>query len=64
MAVKLDKEKACDRLGGALIKKQFSNLGFWEKWTHGIMKCITITIFSMIVNQKTGNRFKPELGTR
>lgn len=49
---------------GNLLKKSLTDLGFCEKWTNWIMKCITTTSFSMIYNQETGNNFQVERGIR
>lgn len=58
MTIKLDIEKAYNRLDGEFIKKCFIDSGFSNKWINWIMQCIKTTSFKVIVNGKlTSNHF-------
>lgn len=63
MAIKLDIEKAYDRLEWNFIKKCFADLGFcrWIRWT---VERITTTTFTVLINGKPGTPFHLEIGTR
>lgn len=55
MAIKLDMEKAYDKLDCDFIKRCFSVLGFNNNWINWIMQCISTTSFDILVN---GNHSK------
>lgn len=59
MTIKLDFEKAYDRLECKFIQKIFTDLGFLDKWIYSILECITTVSFS-VVNGIPRDRFWPE----
>lgn len=64
MEIKLDMEKAYDRLDWKFSQKCCMDLGFSKKWTNWIMGCIKTTSFSILVNGIPCKPFKLERGIR
>lgn len=64
MAIKLDMEKAYDRLEWNYIKAIFQKLGFHEKWVNLIFQCISTISFSVLINGCPEDRFFPSRGIR
>ena len=50
MAVKLDMEKACDRIESDFIKVILSKLGFYSKWIEWVMEYISIMSYFILIN--------------
>ena len=64
IAIKLDMEKAYDRLEWPFIFEMLSQLGFDARWIGWIRECITTTTFSVLVNGIPGFSFSPSRGIR
>ncbi|XP_074313520.1 uncharacterized protein LOC141648697 [Silene latifolia] len=64
IAIKLDMEKAYDRLEWNFIEETFKQMGFNHKWISWIMECIKTTSFSVLVNGTPGDVFRPTRGIR
>lgn len=63
-AMKIDLEKAYDRLEWELIRKSLITLGFDEKTTNLCMECISTTSTSILINGHLSSEFKPSRGIR
>lgn len=64
MAIKLDMEKAYDRVEWNFILQSLKDLGFDEKWNKWVEQCIKTTFFSVIVNENSVRMIKPSRGLR
>ncbi|XP_057251441.1 uncharacterized protein LOC130591711 [Beta vulgaris subsp. vulgaris] len=64
IAIKLDMEKAYDRLEWDYILVTLKKLGFCSQWVAWIRCCITTPSFSVLVNGIPGDRFTPSRGIR
>jgi ribonuclease HI len=64
MAVKIDMEKAFDRMEWSFILAILSKLGFHSIWINWIRICITSPSFSILINGSPFGLFNPERGLR
>ncbi|XP_010682145.3 uncharacterized protein LOC104897032 [Beta vulgaris subsp. vulgaris] len=64
VAIKLDMEKAYDRLEWSYVLACLRKLGFCEKWVSWVEQCITTVSFSVPVNGIPGDMFCPSRGIR
>lgn len=64
IAIKLDMEKAYDRLERNYIFVTLDKLGFHPKWVSWIKICISSVSFTVLVNEVPGNKFSPSRGIR
>ncbi|XP_019168818.1 PREDICTED: uncharacterized protein LOC109164726 [Ipomoea nil] len=64
MAIKLDLEKAYDRLSWDFIKDTLKQAGFNERWRDIIMTCVTTPRLAIIWNGDRLDPFRPERGIR
>lgn len=64
LAVKLDMNKAYDRLEWSFVKEVLSAYGFHEHWIALIMECITTVTYKAMLNGTTGPMIYPERGLR
>jgi hypothetical protein len=64
MAVKIDMEKAFDRMEWSFILTILSALGFHSTWINWIRICITSPSFSILINGSPFGLFTPERGLR
>ncbi|XP_073525938.1 uncharacterized protein [Phyllobates terribilis] len=64
MAVKIDMEKAYDKIQWPFIHQMMLSFGFSSKWTNLVMTCIKSSSFSVLVNNEPGPVFKPTCGLR
>ena len=64
VAIKLDMEKAYDRLEWDFILKCLQELGFHPVWNKWIMECISTVSYSIIVNDEPNGLFKSSRGIR
>ena len=62
MALKLDINKAYDRLEWSFLKQSLIALGFSTKWIGLVMRCITTSLFSIIINGIPVGRIQPQKG--
>jgi hypothetical protein len=62
MALKLDMEKAFDRMEWGFILKIFSCLGFNLKWIQMIEQCISTVTFSILLDSSPYGKFSPNKG--
>lgn len=64
MAIKLDLQKAYDRVNWRFINSVLLHLGFNETFTNWIHACISSVTFEIIVNGGKSESFKPTRGLR
>lgn len=64
MALKIDLEKAYDKLELNFIKKVLQKFNFPEKFIHWIMLSITTVNFSLSINGFTSEKWTPNRGIR
>lgn len=64
MAIKLDFQKAYDRMNWSFLKEVLLRFGFNETFTSWIMACVTTVSFEVLINGGKYNQFKPSRGVR
>lgn len=64
MGVKLDMNKAYDRVEWAFLEVVMAKMGFHENWIKLAMSCVTTATYSMIVNGNPVGKFSPSRGIR
>jgi hypothetical protein len=64
MAIKIDMEKAFDRMEWRFILAILSKLGFHRTWINWIKICITSHSFSILINDSPFGLFNPARGLR
>ena len=64
VALKLDMEKAYDRVEWDFLLRCLHQLGFHKTWIHWIRECISTVSYSLIINNESHGFFKPTRGLR
>ena len=64
MAIKLDMEKAYDRVSWNFLELVMKRMGFAGKWINMVMRCITTVEYSIECNGDVLRSFKPTRGLR
>lgn len=64
VALKLDISKAYDRLEWSFLNQTLLRLGFSANWVDLIMRCVSITSLSVIINGVPKGMIQPERGLR
>jgi hypothetical protein len=64
MALKLDMEKAFDRMEWSFLFRILKSLGFHSKWIRMIEQCISTVSFSILLDGSPFGRFFPQRGLR
>lgn len=64
MAFKLDMAKAYGRIEWKYLEAVMRKLGYGARWIALIMECVTLVIYSVIVNGQLGKRIKLMKGLR
>lgn len=64
MAIKIDLEKAYDRLSWEFIRETLNEAGLQEEWTRNIMSCIESPRLSILWNGESMDWIKPGRGIR
>ena len=64
VGVKLDLNKAYDRVNWQFLHNIILAMGFPARWCHLIMQCVTSVSFSICLNRCRSDRFKPQCGLR
>lgn len=64
LAMKLDMNKAYDKVEWKFLRKVMEKLGFAEKWISIVMKCIKSVRFSVLVNGTPHEEFRPKKSIR
>jgi len=64
VALKLDMEKAYDRIKWSFTRQCLEQLGFHPKWIQWIMECITSVSYSLLVNDEPSGMIRPSRGFR
>nr|XP_025616646.1 uncharacterized protein LOC112708946 [Arachis hypogaea] len=64
VAIKLDMNKAYDRLEWDFLEKVLKKFGFAEKWVDLVMKCVRSASYRVRVNGELSKKIKPQRGLR
>ncbi|KAA3471190.1 reverse transcriptase [Gossypium australe] len=64
MELKLDMSKVYDRVEWYFLKVMMLRMGFHTLWVENIMKCVISVSYSVIINGRSGQTFKPTRGIR
>ena len=64
IAIKLDLQKAYDRMNWSFLKEVLLRFGFNETFTSWIMACVTTVSFKVLINGGKSDQFKPGRGVR
>ncbi|XP_074303812.1 uncharacterized protein LOC141638307 [Silene latifolia] len=64
LALKLDMTKAYDRIEWVFLERVLRRMGFDKGWTDNLMKCVSTVMFTIWVNGKITEDFKPSRGLR
>lgn len=64
MLIKLDMEKAYDRVKWSFLQKILLAFGFCTKWIDWIMSYVSSTSFSFLINGEPSNLFSTSRGLR
>ncbi|XP_057719331.1 secreted RxLR effector protein 78-like [Arachis stenosperma] len=62
IAIKLDMNKAYDRLEWDFLEKVLMKLKFTEKWVELVMKCVRSASYRVKVNGELSKKIKPQRG--
>ncbi|KAM1348888.1 hypothetical protein PS2_003064 [Malus domestica] len=62
MGIKLDMNKAYDRVEWDFLKVVMGHLGFQRRWIDMVMCCVKTVEFSILINERPGKAFKPFRG--
>lgn len=64
MTLKLEMNKAYNRVEIKFIEKLLEKMDFHQKWIRWIMNCVSSVRYSILVNGSLGNQITPTRGLR
>ncbi|KAM1606865.1 hypothetical protein PS1_028017 [Malus domestica] len=64
MGIKLDMQKAYDRVEWDFLDVVMEKMGFHSRWRKLVMGCVTSVSFSILLNGHPGRKFAPSHGLR
>jgi hypothetical protein len=64
VAMKIDLQKAYDRVNWSFFRAVLKSFGFQEKFSNWIMQCVTTVSFSVLTNGGKSKSFQPTRGIR
>lgn len=64
MAIKLHMAMVCDRMKWNYLEASMKILGFNAQWRKLIMSCVSTVSYSVLLNGRPGQVFKPSGGLR
>ena len=62
MAIKLDLQKAYDKMNWNFMKVMLKKFGFAETFVNWILECVFSVSFSLLINGGIADDFKPSRG--
>lgn len=64
MAIKLDISQAYSRVEWVYLKAMMKKMGFHDNWISLMMMCVTIVLYSVLINEEHKGRITPSRGLR
>ena len=64
MTVKIDMQKAYDRISWNFLRQVLSTYGFPPNWVTLIMNCVSTVSYEVLINGVPKTQFKPKTGLR
>ena len=64
MAIKIDLQKAYDRVNWNFLQAILKNFGFDEKFVNWILECVSTVSFELLINGGKIGQFRPKRGLR
>jgi hypothetical protein len=64
MVLKLDMDKAYDKVAWGFLKTVMSRIGFANRWVNLLMTCVRTVTYSILINGRAHGRITPSRGLK